>query len=143
MRETLPDIPRDTSLTGKMVMVVGGSSGLGLEFARECLLWDASRVIITARDEAKGLAALASLLEDPDVRAVSQNATVELFILDLDDYHSASEFTQVVLKEVPELDIVLCNAGVNLFDYQTSKSGHERVMQGTSQNNGPILCLCI
>lgn len=138
MRHTLPNIPEETSLAGKTVLIIGGNSGLGLEFARECLLWDASRVIITARTDAKGIAALTDLCNDPVVRSTSRKATLELLNLDLDDYSSASQFIQDVKEEVPELDILLCNAGVNLIKYQTSKSGHERVMQGTSHDHEPI-----
>jgi short-subunit dehydrogenase involved in D-alanine esterification of teichoic acids len=56
---------------------------------------------------------------------------LEYFLLDLNDYESGLELVQKVYAEVPELDIILCNAGTNFFDYETSKSGHERLMQGT------------
>lgn len=119
-------------------MVIGGSSGLGLEYAHECLLWGASRVIITARNEPKATAAMNALSHDQGIRTINPKAMLELFSRDLDDYDSASKFLQEVKMWVPELDVVLCNAGVNLFNYQTSKSGHEPVMQGASNNNGPI-----
>lgn len=137
MRWTLPDIPDDISLAGKTVagktvMVVGGKSGLGLEFVRQALMFNASQVIITARIEAKGRAAMNDLCHDPEIRAINPKAKLGFLELDLDDYDSASTFLQAVNEEVPELDVLLCNAGVNLFNYQTSKTGHERVMQGMS-----------
>lgn len=132
MRWTLPDIPDDTSLAGKTVMVIGGNSGLGLEFVRQALMFNASQVIITARTEAKGRDAMTNLCHDPEIRSINPKATLGLLELNLDDYDSASNFIQAVKEEVLELDVLLCNAGVNLFNYQASKTGHERVMQGIS-----------
>lgn len=132
MREPVPSIPVGTSLAGKTVIVTGGNSGLGWEFARQALVLNASRVIITTRTEAKGCAAIAALRNDPEVKSTNSMAKLEFFDLDLDDYDSGQEFVQKVKDEVPELDILLCNGGVNFFNYQTSKSGHERIMQGTS-----------
>lgn len=140
MRYTLPDIP-ETNLAGKTVMVIGGSSGLGLEFARKCLQGGANRVIVTTRGKAKGIAAVDDIYYDQDVIATNPKATLELFHLDLDDYDSASKFLDDVRREVAELDILLCNAGVNQFKYQTSKSGHEYVMQGMFNINGPYPCM--
>lgn len=132
MREPLPSIPVGTSLAGKTVIVTGGNSGIGWEFARQTLVLNASRVIITTRSEAKGRAAIAALRNDPEIQSANATARLEFFDLDLDDYDSGQEFVQRVKNEVPELDILLCNGGVNFFNYQTSKSGHERIMQGTS-----------
>lgn len=124
-------IPPGTSLAGKTVLITGGNSGLGLEFARQSLTLKASRVIITVRSQAKGDAALATLRADPEVRATNPDARLEYFHLDLDDYESGLDFVGKVYTEVPELDILLCNGGTNIFNYETSKSGHERLMQGT------------
>lgn len=120
------------NLAGKTVIVIGGNSGLGWEFARQILVLNASRVIITTRSEAKAHSAIAALRDDPEVESSNPKAKLDFLILNLDDYSSAHAFVQKVKAEEPELDILLCNGGVNHFDYQTSKSGHERVMQGES-----------
>lgn len=130
MHEAVHTIPKAASLAGKSVIVVGGNSGLGWEFARQAIILNAVRVIITARSEAKGHSAIVALRDDPEVEASNPKAKLDFRILDLDDYHSAYAFVHRVKDEEPELDILLCNGGVNLFKYQTSKSGHERVMQG-------------
>jgi hypothetical protein len=124
-------IPPGTSLEGKTILVTGGNSGLGLEFARQSLTLTASRVIITVFSQAKGDAALATLRADPEIQATNPDARLEYFHLDLGDYGSGREFVQKVYAEVPELDILLCNGGTNIFHYEVSKSGHERLMQGT------------
>ena len=87
-------------------------------------------VIITARSPTKGGDAVAALQADADIQRLNPAAQVEFFDLDLDDYRSGLRFCQHVKKQVPELDLLLCNGGTSLFKYEISKSGHERVMQG-------------
>ncbi|KAL5366028.1 hypothetical protein BJX96DRAFT_169583 [Aspergillus floccosus] len=125
----LPPMPQGVTFTGQTVLITGGNSGLGLETARQCLALQAKRVIITVRSEAKAQDALSTLRADPDVRNSNPDATIDAFILDLDDYQSTIDFVHKVKQEVPELDVVLCNAGMSIPGYQTSKSGHERHMQ--------------
>ncbi|KAJ5105349.1 hypothetical protein NUU61_002696 [Penicillium alfredii] len=116
MRKPVLPIPPNTNLAGKTV-------------ARQSLVFKASRVIITTRSPAKGRAAIAALLADPEVNTNNPIARVEFFDLDLDDYESGMRFVRRVKHDVPELDLLLCNGGVTFFQYQTSKSGHERIMQ--------------
>lgn len=136
MPEDIPLTPEGTSLAGKTALVTGGNKGLGFEVARQFLLLNVSRLIITARDEAKGRAAVAALKSDPEVIAASsQDETkpkIEFFLLNLDDYQSGVLFTRKVNAEVRELHILVLNAGINIFEYQTSKTGHETIMQGKS-----------
>lgn len=49
--------------------------------------------------------------------------------LDLDDYESVLNFTENVKDKLDVPDVVLLNGVVNIVNYQTSKSGHERVLQ--------------
>jgi NAD(P)-dependent dehydrogenase (short-subunit alcohol dehydrogenase family) len=125
-------IPPGTSLAGRTVLVTGGNSGLGLEFAPQVLVLNASRIIITVRSQAKGDTAIATLRADPAVRATNPDAKLEYFVLDLDNYESGLEFVRKVFADVSVLDILICNAGTNFLNYETSKSGHERLMQGIS-----------
>ncbi|KAJ5833078.1 hypothetical protein N7474_001389 [Penicillium riverlandense] len=126
----MPDpIPPSPSLAGKTVIITGGNTGLGFEVARQTLHLQAARVIITARSQAKGAAAVAALRADADIQSANPAAQIEFFDLDLDDYQSGLRFCQQVKKQVPELDLLLCNGGTTTFDYEISKSGHERVMQ--------------
>jgi hypothetical protein len=131
----IPPTPAGTSMAGKTVIITGGNAGLGLEAARQFLRLQAARVIITVRSQSKGLAAVSALHADPVVKAVNPSAKVEAFLLDLDDYEAGLQFSQRVEQEVPELDVLLCNGGMNIMNYQVSKSGHEEVMQGKLQNS--------
>ncbi|KAG2418703.1 hypothetical protein HFD88_001804 [Aspergillus terreus] len=107
----LPPPPEGVNFAGQTVLITGGNSGLGLETARQCLALQAKRVIITVRSEAKAQDALSTLRADPDVRGSNPDATLEAFILDLEDYQSAIDFVHKVKQEVAELDVLLCNAG--------------------------------
>lgn len=122
-------LPEGTSLAGKTIVVTGGNTGLGFEFARQALLLHASRVIITARSQTRGKDAIATLQANAEVQSVNPNCRMELFDLDLDDYQSGLRFCQQVKEQVPELDILLCNGGTTSYKYELSKSGHERIMQ--------------
>ncbi|KAE9371717.1 putative carbonyl reductase [Stipitochalara longipes BDJ] len=125
----IPPTPAGTSMAGQTAIITGGNAGLGFETARQYLTLKASRVIITVRSESKGQEAISALRADPAVKASNPSAKIEAFILDLEDYQSALRFVQKVKKEVPELHILLCNAGMNIIKYEASKSGHEMVIQ--------------
>jgi short chain dehydrogenase len=130
LQPIVPPIPTGTSLDGKTVLITGGNSGMGLGAARQMVTLGASRVIITSRNTSKGAEAVQSLRRDPTVIQSNPNAKIEVFALDVDDYKSGMKFCDQVKKEVPRLDILVCNAGVHFMRYESSISGHERVMQG-------------
>lgn len=126
---SIPPTPASASVAGKTAIITGGNTGIGYEVARQLLLLNASRVIITVRSTSKGQETVASLRAHPEVKKANPTATIEFFHLDLDDSQSGVEFAERVRAEVPELHLLICNGGVNLMSYETSKSGHERVMQ--------------
>lgn len=126
----IPPTPAGTDLSGKTIIVTGGNAGMGYEAARQFLVLQAARVILAVRSRQKGQEAVSALRANPEVKKANPSGTVEMMPLDLDDSQSALEFVTKVKAEVPELDVLLCNGGVNIMKYQTSKSGHERVMQG-------------
>ena len=134
----IPPTPPGTSIAGQTAIVTGGNLGLGFETARQYLILNASRVIITVRSESKGREAITALRADPAVKEANPSAKIEAFILDLEDYQSGLRFAQKVKKEVPELHVLLCNAGMNILKYESSKSGHEMVMQGKPLNSNPL-----
>lgn len=128
----IPPTPPGTSLAGKTIIITGGNAGMGFEAARQFLTLKTSTVIIAVRSKTKGQEAVSALRTDLEVKKVNPDATIRAFELDLDDYESGLAFARKVKAEVKELDILLCNGGVNIMSYQKSKSGHERVMQGTN-----------
>lgn len=129
---TIQPTPPTTSFAHKTVLITGANTGIGYETARQCLILNAERVIIAVRSISKGQEAISALRADPAVKNANPNARLDIFELDLDDYESGLRFAQKVAVEVDVLDVLICNAGVNMLNYTKSKSGHERVMQGRS-----------
>ena len=126
---TIPPTPPSTNLTGKTVIVTGANSGMGLEAARQFLVLHVAKVILAVRSPSKGEEAAAWLRNHPSVKQANPDAELKVMQLDLDDYQSVLQFANQVKAELDALDVLLLNGGVNIMSWQTSKSGHERVMQ--------------
>ncbi|MDE6717123.1 MAG: SDR family oxidoreductase [Muribaculaceae bacterium] len=88
------------SLEGKTVLITGASSGIGRASAVECSLAGASCCILVARDFSR-LSETASLMDS--------RTEVISFSTDLTD----NEAVEAMVKELPKLDAVLLNAGIN------------------------------
>ena len=81
-------------MTGKTVVVTGGSSGIGLETA-VALARAGADTVITARDRARGEAAVA------DVRRRSGHDGVDLVVFDLGRLASIREGAAAILDRCP------------------------------------------
>jgi NAD(P)-dependent dehydrogenase (short-subunit alcohol dehydrogenase family) len=100
-----PDLSLDRSLTGavrgKVVLITGGSSGIGLASAERCVAAGA-RVIIVARDPEKLEAARAQLAE---------RGEVHVHACDIADPAACDAFAKQVLDEFGGVDVLVNNAG--------------------------------
>lgn len=102
------------SQVGRVFVVTGANSGLGLETAR-ALGALGGTVIMTARDMAKGEAALTELrTEQPEAR-------FDLRHLDLADLDSVRAFA----ADVEHVDVLINNAGVMMPPRETTVQGYE------------------
>jgi NAD(P)-dependent dehydrogenase (short-subunit alcohol dehydrogenase family) len=112
---TAADIPDQS---GRLAVVTGANSGLGLATARE-LARAGATVVMTSRDTAKGERAAEALRADvPDAR-------LELRELDLADLESVRTFTDAVAAEHERLDLLINNAGVMAPPRRLTKDGFE------------------
>jgi NAD(P)-dependent dehydrogenase (short-subunit alcohol dehydrogenase family) len=111
---TADEIPDQT---GKVAIVTGANSGLGLVTARE--LARAGATVVAAAREGKANAALGSI-----VGAVP-DAEVEPRELDLADLDSVAVFAQRIASEHPRVDILVNNAGVMMPPRSTTAQGFE------------------
>ncbi|MFB6628659.1 oxidoreductase [Streptomyces sp. NPDC056362] len=102
--------------TGRVFVVTGANSGLGLATTRE-LARRGGRVILAVRDEEKGRRAVASL--DVDARLLSVRR------IDLADLDSVRAFADRVRAEHPHLDVLVNNAGVMAPPRTLSAQGYE------------------
>eukprot|EP00090_Calanus_glacialis_P016200 TRINITY_DN25427_c0_g1_i1.p1 TRINITY_DN25427_c0_g1~~TRINITY_DN25427_c0_g1_i1.p1 ORF type:complete len:350 (-),score=82.20 TRINITY_DN25427_c0_g1_i1:72-971(-) len=91
-------------MTGKVVVITGGNSGIGLETARE-LARQGATVILGCRSEQRGREAVA------DIKRTTNNQDVLFFPLDLLNLKSVREFSEEIMKHVDKIDILLNNAG--------------------------------
>lgn len=103
-------------LSGKTVVLTGGSAGLGVETARVLALRGA-KVVSVVRDEAKGKAAADGIRERvPD-------ADIELAVLDLFDLDSVRRGTDDIAARFPRIDRLINNAGVMMCPLARTKEG--------------------
>ncbi|XP_018582818.1 retinol dehydrogenase 12 [Scleropages formosus] len=105
-------------LSGKIVLITGGNTGIGKETARN-LAARGARVILACRSVEKGEAAAA------EIRSKVSGAQVEVRELDLADTCSIRAFAQQFLKEVSHLHILISNAGVMMCPYTKTADGFE------------------
>ncbi len=93
-------------LKGKSAIVTGGSIGIGSAIAIE-LAYEGANVAINYRrhdDEAK---TIAKKIEKLGRKSLTVKA-------DVTSYHDAEEMFKQVLKKFKRLDILVCNAGINI-----------------------------
>jgi len=99
---TTSNIP---DMSGKIVIVTGGNSGLGLETVRQ-LAKKGATVIMAARSEEKAKTAIAEL------NATIPNAQISLMLLDLASLESIKKFVETFRAKYKELHLLINNAGV-------------------------------
>lgn len=90
-------------LSGKSVLITGGSRGLGLELARE-FARQGARVVICARDPDELAVAHVELLQ--------QGYTALALPYDLTDQKQVEALIQEVIREFGQLDVLVNNAGI-------------------------------
>ncbi|MFF2661118.1 oxidoreductase [Kitasatospora sp. NPDC058032] len=107
---------------GRVFVVTGASSGLGLATART-LAERGGQVVLAVRDEERGRAAaarIAASLPDPGVPD-----RLEVRRLDLADLDSVRTFAERLRADRPRLDVLVNNAGVFAPPRALSPQGHE------------------
>lgn len=109
---TAEEIASHYNLTGKVVVVTGGSTGIGLETARVLAKAHAT-VIVGARDLTKAKTNLTFLPEE------------QILPLDLSDTDSIDAFAISFLRKFERLDILINNAGIMATPLLRDKRGYE------------------
>jgi NAD(P)-dependent dehydrogenase (short-subunit alcohol dehydrogenase family) len=106
------------SLAGKIAIVTGANSGLGLETAAGLAAAGAA-VIMACRDAAKAQSA-----RDEVLRRAPQGR-IEVMTLDLADLSSVRQFAAAFLRQHQRLDILCNNAGVMALPQRKTRDGFE------------------
>ena len=106
-------------LTGKIAIVTGANTGIGLEVARG-LAMHRAHVILACRNVEKGKAALEELRGD------TCNDRIDLEIVDTSLTKSIRDFAARVREKYPKLDVLVNNAGIWAERREVTAEGIER-----------------
>lgn len=117
-------------MTGKTVVITGGSSGIGKETA-VALARAGARIVITARDAGRGEAAVT------DIKSRSGSDAVEVVVFDLASLASVHKGATEILDRCPRIDVLVNNAGLVLSDRRLSEDGFEATF--ATNHLGPFL----
>ncbi|KAF2205456.1 NAD(P)-binding protein [Delitschia confertaspora ATCC 74209] len=122
------------SLAGKVVLITGATSGIGLELAN--IVYGAgANVHITGRDSVKIEEALKTIR---GIRNTEKGATVKGWTLDLADLSSIKGSAEKFLEGVERLDVLVHNAGV-MKPPKGSKTKHNHDLEMGTNCLGPYL----
>jgi NAD(P)-dependent dehydrogenase (short-subunit alcohol dehydrogenase family) len=110
--ENIPD------LTGKVVVVTGGNSGLGYESVK-AFSEKGAEVILTSRSTEKGETAKTDILKN------NPGGKITVMELDLMDFASIKKFANSFKEKYDRLDILLNNAGIMTTPYFLTNDGLE------------------
>lgn len=110
--EYIPD------LSGKVIVVTGGNSGLGF-VAVKAFAENGAEVILASRSKENGEKAKAEILKDVP------EGKIEVAELDLADLTSVRRFAENFNQKHTQLDVLLNNAGIMTTPYFKTKDGFE------------------
>lgn len=99
------------ALTGKTILVTGGSSGLGVDIVRQ-LAKTGARVLFTSRDVARGEKVRETL--ETDAREEGREARIEVVEMELGRLSSVRSAAEDVLRRLDQsegLNVLVNNAG--------------------------------
>jgi len=115
MAWTVSDIP---DLSGRVAVVTGANSGVGLESAR-ALAGAGAHVVMAVRDPQKGRDAR------DDILAGHPDASLEIADLDLASLDSVRQAAAAIARRHPAVDILMNNAGVMATPERRTADGFE------------------
>jgi NAD(P)-dependent dehydrogenase (short-subunit alcohol dehydrogenase family) len=107
------------SLTGKVALITGGGTGIGLEMAK-CFVRSGATVIITGRRE--------EVLKEA-VQAIGQGA--HYLVNDVSDLSQTTSLVHQIVSQFGQIDVLVNNAGINMKKHAIEVSDEEfnRIIQ--------------
>ncbi|KAL5050632.1 hypothetical protein BDW71DRAFT_215878 [Aspergillus fruticulosus] len=140
-RKSLPFNPTEDipSLHGKVVLVTGGTNGLGKQSILEYSKHNPALIWLAARNPAKAQAAIEEI-ESQLPRPIATN--IKLLELDLSSFESVKKAASIVLAKCQRLDILMLNAGIMAVPPGLTANGHE-VQFGTNYLGHVLLAMLL
>lgn len=122
------------ALTGKTYAITGANAGAGFEAAR-ILLSKGAKVVMLNRSAEKSTAAIENLKQE-----FGADAEVSFVRMDLAELASVRDASAEVLKTVPRIDALICNAAIAQVPVQKfTRDGFESQL-GTNHYGHFVLC---
>jgi len=115
---TTTDVLDGVDLSGRTALVTGATTGIGKETAR-ALAAAGATVVITARSDEKGSAAVAELIE------LVPGADITYEVLELGSLDSVRAFTDRFAAAHDRLDLLIGNAGIMAVPFGRTDDGFE------------------
>ena len=126
-RPTALQIVHDNNLVGglqgKIVLLTGGSNGIGVEEVRALAMTGAT-VIFTSRDLPKGEKVKNDILKQWNEASV--NPRIEVLKMDLKSLKSVREAAEAFKKRFEGLNVLVNNAGIALTPHELTEDGYEQ-----------------
>ncbi|KZO93402.1 NAD(P)-binding protein [Calocera viscosa TUFC12733] len=130
---SIPDLPKNTTLESRSVLITGSNVGLGYSAALLSLQLGASPVYLAVRTLPKGDKAREALLADPVVKEKNPNAVVKVYQLDMSTWDGVTSFASKFIADRKaageSLDVAMLNAGIMNTAYEVAPTGNEAVIQ--------------
>ncbi|PHH81247.1 hypothetical protein CDD82_1186 [Ophiocordyceps australis] len=136
---TLPTVlSGDVDLADKTAIVTGGNAGLGFQCCVQLVDLGLGRLVIAARNEAKGQAAKEELCARKHTKT-----TIEVWWLDLGSYDSVQAFVERV-KTLDGVDMIVQSAAMFGVDFKVNdKTKHEEMVQVNYLSNALLTILLL
>lgn len=114
-------------LAGKVAIVTGGNSGIGLETSK-ALAYAGAKVILCSRSVASGEKAVATEIAKPGVGGyTSHPENIVVRALDLESLQSIKTFADEFLRTESRLDFLVLNAGIMALPHKEyTSAGFEK-----------------
>lgn len=113
--QKLPVLVSESTCSGKVYIVTGANTGLGLETARHLVAASAKHVILAVRNVAAGQKAREDIEKSTGVKG-----TMDVWPLDLASFDSVRSFAKQV-SGLARLDCLVANAGVMMDKWSTAE----------------------